>query len=120
MAGVVLENFVRNARKALKDKEEFLALPRPGTIYGLLAVNLTENPLLGWKKEAEKAGVMLMLTPNLRRGFNLISRDTEVFVIPSDESQTFRHNSGFMATYATQIDAMRHAENMVSAMRKAL
>jgi hypothetical protein len=120
MAGMVLGNLVRNARKALKDKEEFLALPRPGTIDGLLAVNLTENPLLGWKEEAEKAGVMLMLTPNLRGGFNLISRNTEVFVIPADESQTFRHNSGFMATYTTQMDAMRHAAKMLGAMRKAL
>lgn len=61
-----------------------------------------------WQKYAEKEGVKAIITRdrNNEKQFALMSRDTKIFVIPEGHNSLFRHNSGFLATYAKMEDAM--------------
>lgn len=61
-----------------------------------------------WQKYAEREGVKAIITRDRNDDNQIIvmSRDTKVFVIPEGYNTIFRHNSGFLATYATMEDAM--------------
>jgi uncharacterized UPF0160 family protein len=79
-------------------------------------VKIEPNGILmpDWKELAKRDGVLLLASPNARGGWQLVSRDSEEINIPSSETQTFRHNSGFMAVYKSALDALSHAESFLS------
>lgn len=77
-----------------------------------VAITDSTEHIVGWHELAEADGILLLVTPNQRGGYQITSRSTDVFVIPSDSRQTFRHNSGFLAAYATKEDAVNHAMSL--------
>lgn len=79
---------------------------------GKYAIQDNDRQIVGWHELAEKDGVAALVTPSLRGGWNMISVSTEVFKIPSHETQTFLHASGFMAAYETKEAAINHAEEI--------
>lgn len=80
--------------------------------FGKYAVQDNDRQIVGWHELAEKDGVTALVTPSLRGGWNMISVSTDVFRIPSHETQTFLHASGFMAAYETKEAAINHAEEI--------
>ncbi len=63
-----------------------------------------------WKSLAEKEDVLLLIAPNARSGWQIVSRNSDVLSIPKGyEGQTFCHNTGFMAVYETKDIALNHA-----------
>jgi len=98
----VISRMIRNIEKSFVDAKLFNALP----VIGRVAVNNDTNIILDWKELASAKNIVYLVTPNPRGGFNLISRDSEAFPIKATDNQTFRHNSGFMAVYATQKEAI--------------
>lgn len=102
----IISRMLKDIEKELLDVELFNALP----VIGKVALNKDSNILLGWKEAAKAKGLWGLVTPNARGGFNLISRDSEAFTIPITDNQTFRHESGFMAVYATQQEAIQAGE----------
>ena len=76
---------------------------------GKVAITDSTQHIVGWHELAETDGVLLLVTPNQRGGYQITSRSTDIFVVPEDSRQTFRHNSGFLAAYATKEDAIDHA-----------
>lgn len=64
--------------------------------------------IVGWHELAEESNVQYLVTPNARGGYQITSRDSELWPIPPHPSQTFRHNSGFLAAYPTIQDCVNH------------
>lgn len=64
-----------------------------------------------WKSLAEKEGILLLVAPNVRGGWQIVSQNSDVLAIEKGfEGQTFCHNTGFMAVYETKEFALKHAE----------
>jgi uncharacterized UPF0160 family protein len=80
---------------------------------GKFAITDSSEHIVGWHEMAEKDGIVLLVTPNARGGYQITSRSTDVFVIPEDSRQTFRHNSGFLAVYPTKESAIEHAMELI-------
>jgi hypothetical protein len=78
---------------------------------GKVAIHNSTEFLVGWRELAEPTEIRYLVTPNLRAGFQITSWDSNQFPIPVDPRQTFRHNSGFLAAYATLEDAVAHAKS---------
>lgn len=76
---------------------------------GSVAVRDTQEFIVGWQELAADEGINFLVSPNLRGGYEIMSRDSKLFPIPADIRQTFLHNSGFMAAYASKEDAVAHA-----------
>ena len=109
VATEILEAQFIMAGKAITDVDRWNALDKQGGI----AVQQDTDVILGWKERAKAEGVFLLVCPNLRGGYSVISRDSNELIIPATEIQTFRHASGFMATYPTVDDAIAHARLLV-------
>lgn len=82
------------------------------TAHGHYAVTQSDSPISGWKDLAEEQEVNYLVSPNLRGGWQVMSRDSERFNIPAHEAQTFRHNSGFLAVYPDRETAEAHAKEL--------
>lgn len=74
-----------------------------------VAIHDSPDFILGWHELAEESGVNFLVTPNLRGGYQITSRDSKLYPIPADRRQTFLHNSRFLAAYARMEDAIDHA-----------
>lgn len=96
---------IKNAQKAIDDEVRWAVLYKDGRI----AVQEDTNVILGWKELAKDSGIMVLVCPSNREGWQIISRDSNEFIIPEHESQTFRHTSGFMAVYPDRESALAHA-----------
>ena len=80
---------------------------------GKIAIQEDTNIILNWKGLAKRDDIMILVCPSVREGWQIISRDSEEFTVPGHESQTFRHQSGFMAVYADREAAIAHAMEIV-------
>lgn len=94
------------ARKAVDDERRW---KREVFLFGRYAVLESNDPIAGWHELAERDGVIFLVTPNKRGGWQIISRDSGKFPIPADDTQTFLHNSGFLAAYPSREHAIGHA-----------
>ncbi|MBC7572103.1 MAG: MYG1 family protein [Spirosoma sp.] len=105
VATEILTAQVETIEKAILDAKRWDALVKTEGV----AYQYEADPILCWKEKARAEGIFMLVCPNLRGGYSVISRDTNDLIIPPVDTQTFRHNSGFMATYPTQADAIDHA-----------
>src|SRR5574343_267328 len=99
---------IKNAQKAVDDEVRWSALEKTGKV----AVQEDTNIILGWKELAKNDGIMVLVCPSNREGWQIISRNSNEFVVPEHESQTFRHASGFMAVYPDRESALVHAKSL--------
>lgn len=78
------------------------------------AVAIHDNPthIVGWYELAAADGIRYLITPNLRGGYQITSRDSSQWPIPVHPAQTFRHNSGFLAAYTDIETAIQHATEL--------
>ena len=95
------------AERAVADRKVWASLERIAD--GKVAIQLDTYQMSNWMQLAEKEGVAFLVTPNLRGGWQIISRDSVIFNIPADVRQSFRHNSGFLAVYGSKEEAIAHA-----------
>lgn len=65
-----------------------------------------------WKELAKKQGIMAVLQPNVRGGWQLVSRDTDELQFPEADNAVFRHPSGFMIVFKTRSEAEAYAANL--------
>ena len=103
----IISRMISDIEKSFEDAKLFNALPTEGVVV----INTSSNILLGWKELAEERDLIYMVTPNLRGVFRLMSKDSVNYRIGVEDNQTFRHNSGFMAVYATQEEAILAGNN---------
>ena len=97
----ILAAQLMSASKALADVSRWNALYKRGNV----AFQDSTEVILCWKEKAREENILLLVCPNPRGGYSLISRDTNELVIPEQAHQRFRHASGFMATYADKASA---------------
>lgn len=64
-----------------------------------IVIHDSPEHIVGWHELAEEEGVVFLVTPNARGGYQVTSRESELFPIPVQAAQAFRHNSGFLAAY---------------------
>ena len=67
------------------------------------------NVIPNWKELAKQEGILAMLQPNMREGWQIVSVDTNKLILPEDKSATFRHNSGFLIVFKTKKEAEKYA-----------
>jgi uncharacterized UPF0160 family protein len=65
-----------------------------------------------WKELAKKEGIRGLICPNSREGWQVVVPDSDVETIPEKETQTFRHNSGFMAVYPSRELCLEHVKGL--------
>jgi uncharacterized UPF0160 family protein len=89
---------LETAMKEILDEAKYKKLQKIGKVR----IQNDLDILIGWKKWATSEDVQFLVTPSNRgNGWNVISRDAGKFPIPPDGNQTFRHNAGFIACYAS-------------------
>lgn len=81
-------------------------------IRGKVAIHDSPEFLVGWQDLAIDQGINYLVTPNLRGGYQVTSRDSKVFPTPPHPTQTFLHNSKFIASYPTLQEAIDHAVSL--------
>lgn len=101
---------LKAAAKAAKEAEKQWAEVKKNN-----GVAFYDSPkfLQNWQELAERDGVMLLVTPNARGGYQIMSRDSTILTIPQNESQTFRHANGFLAVYQSKEEALKHASEIM-------
>ena len=104
-AQTALLSAVATANARMKAEDQWAEVEKIGKV----AITDSTEHIVGWHELAENDGILMLVTPNQRGGYQITSRSTDVFIIPECELQTFRHNSGFLAAYATKDDAVNHA-----------
>lgn len=82
---------------------------KPGAFY---VIHDNARHIVGWHELAEESNVQYLITPNARGGYQITSRNSALFPIPPHHSQTFRHNSGFLAAYPTIQDCVNHLNKL--------
>jgi uncharacterized UPF0160 family protein len=108
VAQTALLSAVATANARMKSEEQWDEVEKIGKV----AITDSTEHIVGWHELAEADGILMLVTPNQRGGYQITSRSTDVFIIPENELQTFRHNSGFLAAYATKDDAVNHAMSL--------
>lgn len=99
---------IETCKRYLDGKARFEVLEKQGKV----AIQHDTDQIVGWHDFAQESDILLLCCPNSRGGYQLISRDSNEFVIPKNETQTFLHNSGFMAVYPTFEAALAHAKEI--------
>jgi uncharacterized UPF0160 family protein len=91
----------QQADRALADKQTWESLPVQETTQGKFKVSSSNDIILTWKSLAAWDGINGLICPNDRTAgaWQVISRDSNEWQVPTDSLQTFRHPSGFMAVY---------------------
>ncbi len=100
-------------RKEINDKKRWDILEKIEDNGFYLAIQEDTNIIFGWKEYAVADNVYMLVSPNERGGWQIISRDSEIIKIPKHLNQTFLHNSGFIAVYDTKENAVQHAKNIL-------
>lgn len=103
-AGMALEALFETANKMVEMETVWDSLP----VIGRAKVQETTDFIPNWKDLAERDGLQALISPNQRGGWQVISYNSEAFNIPPNPSQTFRHNSGFLAVYPDKESAVQH------------
>jgi len=75
-------------------------------------INDSGKFLANWNDVATGIGIIGMVVKSNRNEnqWNVISADSEEFIIPEDSNQVFRHNNGFMAVYPNKELALKHVK----------
>lgn len=81
-----------------------------------VAVQESAEQIAGWNALAQEDGVIFLVMPNARGGWQLLSRDSQQFPIIPDLKQIFLHNAAFLAVYNEKQEAIDHALIMAVAM----
>lgn len=111
MAKITLAAHAAGAYKILESKSLWKALEFEKGI----AVQHDQNVIVGWQELAEQQKIQFLITPNIRGGYQIISRDSGKFPIEkiSETQQTFLHNAQFLAVYTSFETALNHARKMI-------
>lgn len=100
---------IRVTLEAIKAEEKWESLELVNPITKIIRNN---DKLIGWNNLALKEGIMMLITPNERGGWQVISASTSILVLPEFSNATFRHNSGFLVVFDTIEEAI-DAANIV-------
>lgn len=109
----ILPAAVATAKKSLKSEEIWNSLEK----YDGIAIQHTNDPILGWHVLAERDGILLRITPNnrIRGSYQVISWNSKLLVIPQTDEQLFRDPSGYMAGYSNFEQAYKYATEIKNA-----
>lgn len=111
IAKTILKGYINTTKVAIETENYYFSLERA---YEKVVIEEKGTFIPEWKELAKQEGILLMLSPNARGGWQLVSRDSQVLKITKAEGQTFLHASGFMAVYADKETALKHAKKIVS------
>jgi uncharacterized UPF0160 family protein len=100
------------ALKSLESKKKWSSLET--ICNGRVKIQNDTDFIPNWKEMAEEEGVKALISPNLREGWQIISWNSNDFVIPVKEGQTFIHSTGFMAVYINKEAVIEHAKELLS------
>jgi uncharacterized UPF0160 family protein len=115
IAKPILIASIHAALQAAVDEEDYFTHTSKRNGYRISPV---KHGFIGWKEMAAKEGIYFLVAPNPRGGWQLVSRDTNIIRIPKDEHQTFLHNSGFIASYEHEHQAVQAAVRLVDEAKK--
>lgn len=103
LAKNVVESTFINAKKAIDTLVIWKSLEN---VNPYVKIQRDDTVMVDWKSLAKEDNIYLLIQPNARGGWQIVSRSTNEYIIPSDDKQSFRHNSGFMVVYPELSDAI--------------
>jgi len=119
IACATLEGYLATAMLSIETKEYYYSLER--VLDGKVVIERAGQFIPDWKELAKQEGVMFMISPNARGGWQLVTRDSDEFTIPQHPDpkvQTFLHANGFVAVYSELSYALEDAEQIVIMLTK--
>lgn len=102
----LIDNIILDSMSFIESEKMWSSLDKIKSKDFTAVVVYSEEQILGWKTLAEKDNVQFLIGKSNRGGWNMITISSEKFPIPSSPKQTFLHNSGFLANYASIEDAI--------------
>lgn len=103
LAEAVLEDMITVTIEAIKAEEQWKNLELVNPITKIVKNN---EKLIGWNSLALNEDIKMLITPNDRGGWQVISASTNILVLPEFANATFRHNSGFLVVFDTMEEAI--------------
>lgn len=82
------------------------------TFNGKVATYDFSDIIVGWGDHAIKDDIYMLITPNARGGYQVMSRSTKELKLPKHKDQSFLHNSGFMCVFPTKKQATDYAKDV--------
>lgn len=114
VAKMALAGAVNTAKKSIETEGDFWSnLER---LDGII-INHSDAVIPNWRELAEKEDAIMMVSPNLRGGYQITSRDTNIFKVEPHPQQTFLHANQFLAVYPDFETSKAHAVEMAKAFR---
>ena len=107
-----IKTFVAAGLSAIQDQDTW---HNDVNKFGYYAT-IEAKPPATWRDFAKKEDVMFLMHPNPRkeRSYSITSRDTNIMTIDKAEGQTFLHANGFIASYETKADALKHIRELAN------
>jgi uncharacterized UPF0160 family protein len=113
VARIALAGAVNTSEKAIAGEKAWNALEKLNGI----AIDHSTNIIPNWRELAEEEDIVMMVSPNLRGGYQITSRDTNIFKVEPHPQQSFLHANQFLAVYPDFETAKAHAVEMAQAFR---
>lgn len=111
LANWTLEGFIATAKLAIQGEEKYMTFERMDSRFPA-RIQTTTDFIPSWKELAQAEGTFILIQPNLRGGWQAVSRSTDELVLPTSSKSTFRHNSGFMIVFDTFEDCVEYVQSL--------
>ena len=108
LAETILDIYCQKAAQYIPAREMWDKLP----VMGKFKVSESTDFIVGWQEFAAEDGLLGLISPNLRGGWQVLSYDTDSFILPTAENSTFRHPNGFIIVFSTREEAIEYAERI--------
>ncbi len=106
---VKLEAAIRSLKLILEGEKEWDTFEKV-TKRVVLQEELKVIP--NWKEIAKKDDIIAVIQPNIRGGWQVVSRDSNEINLPEDKRASFRHNAGFLIVFPEKDDAIDYASKL--------
>jgi len=109
MAEIVLESYIKSLILIIKGEKEWDTF---SNYTERIKLQETQQILPNWKEIAKKEDIIAIIQPNVRGGWQMVSRDTNELKLPKDDKASFRHESGFMIVFDEKSDLFEYASKV--------
>jgi len=110
-AEMVIEGYIKSLILIIEGELEWDKFQNYGE---RIKIQETQMVIPNWKDIAKKEDIIAVIQPNVRGGWQMVSRDTNEFVLPKDDKASFRHESGFLIVFDAKEDLLEYAAKLES------
>jgi len=109
MAEVIIEGHIQSLKLIIEGEREWDNFKE---ITSKVRLQEDARIIPNWKDIAKKEDVIALIQPNVRGGWQVVSRDTKDLILPADDKAKFRHEAGFLIVFEDKDDAINYATKL--------